>query len=171
MLSNERVIQLENDGDRNDVSKFLERVKKLTIFKSNSFHSLNVSNHWNIPSNNQNRIAKGKGPCNNCGGEHYSTYCPHPRDEAKLKKAKEELTACRGSSGRNGGSGSGRQGDRKKCSNNERDGDRNDDGNGVKNTVIIGCTIDVVSSLDGVTTIILDFMPLGSVILALFLPC
>ena len=43
MLNTERVIQLENYGDRHDDSKFLERVKKLTLLVINSFHYLNLS--------------------------------------------------------------------------------------------------------------------------------
>ena len=34
-------MQLDNDGDRHDASKFLERVKKITILAINSFYSLN----------------------------------------------------------------------------------------------------------------------------------
>ena len=45
MLNNERAIQMENDGDRHDDRKCLERVKKLTLLANNSFHYLNVSNH------------------------------------------------------------------------------------------------------------------------------
>ena len=58
---------MDNDGDSHDNIKCLERVKKLTLLASNSFHYLNVSNQWNILSNYQNGTAKGKGPCNNCG--------------------------------------------------------------------------------------------------------
>ena len=42
MLNTERVIQLDNDEDRHDERKCLERVKKLTMLVSNSLHSLNV---------------------------------------------------------------------------------------------------------------------------------
>ena len=61
MLNTERFVHLENDGDRRDIIKFLERVKNLTLLASNSFHSLNVSNQLNIPSNHQYNIDKGKG--------------------------------------------------------------------------------------------------------------
>ena len=85
---------MENDVDGNDDRKFLEKVKKPTMLASNSFHSLNVSNNWNIPSNHRNRPANGKGPCDNCGGEQYSPDFPHPCDGYKIKKAKEERTVC-----------------------------------------------------------------------------
>ena len=57
-------------------------VKKLTILESKSFHSLNVSNQWY-------GMAKGKFPCDTCGGEHYAPNFLHPRDKAKIKKAKQ----------------------------------------------------------------------------------
>ena len=58
---------MENDGDRHDNRKFLESTNKLTLLASSSFRYLNVSNQYNIPSNYQNSMAKGKGPCDNCG--------------------------------------------------------------------------------------------------------
>ena len=39
MLNTERIIQLENEGDRHDDMKLLKRAKKLTMLASNSFHS------------------------------------------------------------------------------------------------------------------------------------
>ena len=60
MLNTERVMQLKNNGDRHDDSKCLERVKNIALLVSKLFHSLNVSNHCNIPSNHRNRMAKGK---------------------------------------------------------------------------------------------------------------
>ena len=84
-------------------------------------------------------MSKGKGPCDNCGGEHYAPDCELPRDEAKIKKAKEERAARRGGGGRGGNRGnprggrgdSSRQGDggRKKW---DRDARPNDHGNGVQ---------------------------------------
>ena len=50
---------MENDGDRHDDRKFLERLKKLTLLASNSVHSLNISNHWNIPYNHRHVMSKG----------------------------------------------------------------------------------------------------------------
>ena len=136
MLNTERVIQLENDRDRHDETKCIERVKKPTILANKSFHSLNVSNHWNIPYNHQNGMAKVKGPCDNCGGEHYSPDCPYSWDKAKIKKAKEKSADHRGGGGRNGGGGGGHgggiQGDRNKWRNDNRDEDRNYYVNGVQ---------------------------------------
>ena len=103
MLNTERLIQLENYGDKHDDRKCLERVKKLTLLASNYFHSLNVSNHWNVPSNHWNFMSKVKTPGDNCSGEHYSPDCLHPCYKAKNKKAKEERAYCRGGVGCNGG--------------------------------------------------------------------
>ena len=131
MINTDRVIQLENYGDSHDDRKFLERVKKISMLASNSFHSLIFFNHWNIPSYHWHGISKGKFPCNNCGGEHHSPYCLNPREEVKIKKAKEERTYRRGGGGRNdghsGGRGGGRggrcQGDHKKWKKDKRDGE------------------------------------------------
>ena len=69
MLNTERVIQLENDGYEHDDRKCLDSVKNIYMLESNSFHSLNVSNNWNIPSNHWHGMDKGKVLCDNCGGE------------------------------------------------------------------------------------------------------
>ena len=114
MLNTEKVIQLDNYGDRHENRKFLERVKEITLLASNSFHSLNISNQWKIPSNLQHGMTNGKCPCDNCSGKHYAPDFSHPRDKVKIKKAKEERTYFRGGDGRDGGSGGGRQGGRNK---------------------------------------------------------
>ena len=110
-------------------------MKKLTFLVINFFHSLNVSNNWKNTSNHWHGMAKGKGPCDNFGGEQYYPNFLHPCDEAKLQKVKEERAACRGGGGRNGGYDGGRggrrQGEHKNWSNDKTDGDRNDNGNGV----------------------------------------
>ena len=164
---------MENDGDRHDDRKFIERVNNITLLASKSFHSLNVSNRWNIPYNHQHGMAKRKYIFDNFGGEHYSPDFPHPCDETKIKKAEEEHADRRvgggNNGGRNGGHGSERVGgsqvDRKKWSNDNKYGDRNDYGNGVQNRGMLRCDISVVRSVDGITPILLDFMPLVIVIL------
>ena len=101
MINTDRVIQLENYGDSHDDRKFLERVKKISMLASNSFHSLIFFNHWNIPSYHGHVMAKGKVSFDNCGREHYSPDCPYPHDESKIKKAEEERAARRGGDGIN----------------------------------------------------------------------
>ena len=125
MLNTERIIKLDNDGDRHDDRKFLKRMEKLTSLSSHSFQYLIVSNYLNITSNYRRGMAKGKGLCDNCGVQHYFPDCPHLHEEAKIKKAKKERTARRGGGGCNGGRGGGRQGERNICSNDNRDGNIN----------------------------------------------
>ena len=141
MINTERLIQLENDVDRHNDRKCLEKMKKITLLVSNSFHSLNVSKYWSIPSNHRHRIVtefpKWKIPCDNCGGEYYSPDFPHPCDKEKIKKYKEERASPRVGGGHGGGSGCRRgvvrQGGRKKLRNDKKDGDRNDYGNCFQN--------------------------------------
>ena len=128
----QKIVQLDNDEYRHDNRKCLERVKKLTLLASNSFHSLNISNQWNIPYNHWHGMANRKYPFDNCGGEHYALDFPHPHDEAKIKKAKKERKAHKGSGGYGGGHGGGRQGGIMKWSNYNKDGDINEYVNGVQ---------------------------------------
>ena len=44
-------------------------------------------------------MAKGKVPCDNCGGKHYAPDFPNPRDEANINMAKEDLVTLSGSGG------------------------------------------------------------------------
>ena len=108
VLNTDRVIQLDNDGDGHDDKKYLGRVNKLTLLVSNSLKYSKFSNHWNTPSNHRKGVTKGKVPCDDCDGEHYSPDFLHTRDKAKMNKGKEERAACRDSGGRNSGSGGGR---------------------------------------------------------------
>jgi len=53
------------------------------------FHSLNLTNKWNIPQGHRTD-ASIPVSCYNCGSpDHTADVCPNPRDEAKIKKAKE----------------------------------------------------------------------------------
>ena len=138
LLNGERVQALEETSEKYSNSACLERVKKITTLAANSFHSLNVSNQWNIPSNRRHSVAV-KGTCDNCGGDHYAPSCPHPRDEAKIKKAKDARAASRGGGGRGGGRGGrggGRSSDRSKWSrnnsNNSNESEHKEYGNGVQ---------------------------------------
>ena len=76
-------------------------------------------------------MAKGKGPRDNCGGEHYSTDCLHPHDKSKINKAKEYHAACRGGGGHNDG----HQGDHKNWRNDKKYRGRKYYGNGVQKRV------------------------------------
>ena len=62
MLNNERIRQMEYDGKTVNYKRNLDRVKKITLMVKNSFHSLNVSNAWNINGIHKNLLE----PCYNC---------------------------------------------------------------------------------------------------------
>ena len=74
-------------GKRNSKGT-LASVVKLCSEANDVFHSLNLMNKWNIP---QGHWADAFGiVCFNCDSpDHTSDKCPHPRDEAKITKAKE----------------------------------------------------------------------------------
>jgi len=114
LLNSERVIQLTKTGGLHNNAQCLARVKKFTLMASNSFHSLNVSNSWNIPSSRRHVVAQGRKPatCDNCDGDHYAPDCTVPRDEAKIKKAKDDWAARKEKSqqGRGGGGYGGERG-------------------------------------------------------------
>jgi hypothetical protein len=71
------------------------------------FHSLNLTNKWNIP---QGHRADAFGiVCFNCdSSDHTSDKCPHPRDEAKITKAKEVRVKSIGKGPGSGSRGHGR---------------------------------------------------------------
>ena len=48
ILNTERFKQMEYGGSTVDDNSTLERVKNITFMANSSFHSLNVSNNWNI---------------------------------------------------------------------------------------------------------------------------
>ena len=53
------------------------------------FHSLNLTNKWNIPQGHRTD-AFIPFSCYNCGSPDLTAdVCPNPRDEAKIKKANE----------------------------------------------------------------------------------
>ncbi len=74
---------------RRDSSATFAAVNKLCSEACEVFHSLNLTNKWNIP---QGHRADAFIPvsCYNCGSpDHIADICPIPRDEFKIKKAKE----------------------------------------------------------------------------------
>lgn len=118
-----KVRQMRAVTGRRDSSTTLAEVQKLCSEACEVFHSLNLTNKWNIPQNHRADVFVTT--CYNCGSpDHTSDKCPLPRDEAKITKAKEARAKAvkegrgggrggsgRGSSGR-GGHGGGRGGDR-----------------------------------------------------------
>ena len=119
LYTTDKVRQMRAVSGRRDSNTNLAAVQKLCSEANDVFHSLNLTNKWNIP---QSHRADAVGfACDNCGSlDHASYKCPHPRDEAKITKAKEARTKSndgRGSGGRGRGRGrcdgrGGRGGDR-----------------------------------------------------------
>ncbi len=74
-------------GRRNS-STTLTEVWKLCSKACEVFHSLNLTNKWNIPQSHQADAFITT--CYNCGSpDHTTDKCPLPCDEAKMTKAKE----------------------------------------------------------------------------------
>ena len=109
LYTTDKVRQMRAVSGRRDSNTTLAAVQKLCSEANDVFHSLNLTNKWNIP---QSHRADAVGfACDNCGSPDHASYkCPQPRDEAKITKAKEARTKSndgRGSGGRGRGRGRG----------------------------------------------------------------
>jgi hypothetical protein len=98
-----KVCQMRAVSGKRISNTTLVAVQKLCSKANDMFHSLNLTNKWNIP---QGHRADAFGNiCYNCGApDHTCNKCPLPRNEAKItKKAKEarakSVTEGRGSAG------------------------------------------------------------------------
>ena len=83
-----KVRQMQAVTGKRNSKDTLASVVKLCSEANNVFYSLNLTNKWNISQDHQ---ADAFGiVCFNCDSpDHTSDKCPHPRDEAKITKAKE----------------------------------------------------------------------------------
>jgi hypothetical protein len=110
LYTTDKVRQMRAVSGRRDSSTTLAAVQKLCSEANDVFHSLNLTNKWNIPQGH--RADAVVFACDNCGSPaHASFKCPLPRDEARITKAKEARTKSydgRGSGGRGRGRGRGR---------------------------------------------------------------
>ncbi len=79
----DKVRQMRAVSGKRDSNTTLVAVQKLCSKANDVFHSLNLTNKWNIPQGHQ-ADAFGK-VCYNYG----ALDCPLPRNEAKITKAKE----------------------------------------------------------------------------------
>jgi hypothetical protein len=86
--TSDKIHQLQAVSGKQDNNTTLAAVQKLCSKANDVFHSLNLTNKWNIP---QGHWADAFGNiCYNCGTpDHTSDKCPLPCDEAKITKAKE----------------------------------------------------------------------------------
>jgi hypothetical protein len=86
-----KVHQMQAVSGKQDRNTTFAAVQKLCSEANVVFHSLNLTNKWNIP---QGLRADAFGNvCYNCGAsDHTSNKCPLPRNEANITKAKEART-------------------------------------------------------------------------------
>ena len=108
----------------------LKKVKDITAMADNSFHSLNTSSKWNVPSGSA--LANRNVICFNCGGNHYLNARPKRKNQGEIKKNKAAWEAQRKAAGQSnsggGGGGNGgqpRQSGRKKWGNGKSNGNNN----------------------------------------------
>ena len=110
LATTKKVCQMRVQTGRRDSSATLAAVNKLCSEACEVFHSLNLTNKWNIPQGHRTD-AFIPVSCFNCvSPDHTADVCPIPRDEAKIKKAKEarDKAVRESRGGRGGGCGGGR---------------------------------------------------------------
>ncbi len=103
-----KVCQMQAVSGKRDNNTILAAVQKLCSKANDMFHSLNLTNKWNIP---QGHWADAFGNvCYNCGAPDYtSDNCPLPCNEAKITKAKEACAKSVTEGCSSGGCGHGRK--------------------------------------------------------------
>ena len=67
----------------------LKQVLYILEMANNSFHSLNVSNSWNVPKGHHAERGGFTLTCFNCGDPHYLYECKKPREEDKISRNKQ----------------------------------------------------------------------------------
>ena len=73
MIITDCVRHMESGVDTVNSKRTMERVKNITLVEKHSFHSLNVSNTWNIPSRHKKLLVTSF----NCDTEdHITPKCP-----------------------------------------------------------------------------------------------
>ena len=104
LYTTDKVRQMQAVSGRRDSNTTLAAVQKLCSEANDVFHSLNLTNKWNIPQGHQ---ADAFGiVCFNCDSpDHTSDKCPHPHNEAKITKAKEACAKSIGKGHSPGGRG------------------------------------------------------------------
>jgi hypothetical protein len=87
LATTNKVCHMQAVSGRRGSTTTLAAVHKLCSKANEVFHSLNLTNEWNIPQSH--RADAFVTVCYNCGSpDHNSDKCPLPRNEAKTMKAK-----------------------------------------------------------------------------------
>ena len=111
LLNQERVIQMSTSVTLgNSDTATLKRVKHILALANNSYHSLNTSKIWNVPSGHHAaREFKYPPKCFNCGEPHLLPDCKKPRDEGKIARNKKAHSEKGGDKGGYKGTGNNRK--------------------------------------------------------------
>ena len=111
LLNKERVKQMSTSVMlANTTTATLKRVKQILILANNSYHSLNTSNSWNVPSGHHAaREFKHPPKCFNCGEPHLLPNCKKNRDEGKIARNRKAQMEKGGGKGGNKGGGNSRK--------------------------------------------------------------
>ena len=92
----------------------LKQVEELNYAAMTIYDNMVTAKKWIVPGRGVNSLNHDFKPkCDNCGGEHFANECPHPRDDERCKKARQERAASnksQGGGGRGGGKGKKRGG-------------------------------------------------------------
>ena len=108
MLNTKRVDQMGTPLSMDNTSDVtLKQVLHILEMANNSFHSLNVSNSWNVTKGHHAARGGFTPTCFNCGDPHYLYECKNPRDEDKIARNKQshEDNNKEGNGGGQGGHG------------------------------------------------------------------
>ena len=88
----------------------LKRIKQILVLANNSYHSLNTSNSWNVPSGHHDaREFKHPTNCFNCGEPHLRPDYKKPRNEGNIACNRKAHMEKGGEKGGNKGVGNSRK--------------------------------------------------------------
>ena len=108
MINQERVTQMGTAVSLfNTSSVTLKRVLRIIFMENNSYHTLNISNVWNVPQgkrgNNSPQYPHHTPECFNCGESHLLLDFKRARNEAKIVRNRKSYMYKRPDGSRNNG--------------------------------------------------------------------
>ena len=88
LLNQERVNQMSTSVTLvNNTTATMKRIKQILILANNSYHYLNISNSWNVPSGHHaTREVKNPPKWFNIEEPHFIPNCKKPTDEWKISR-------------------------------------------------------------------------------------